>query len=138
MTSKIDQNSIKNRSKKRFEKITDFDRKNNPKATPEWAPKSSNNRSWGQLGPQEGPKRIQQGSRDRIWMIFDRFCIDLGCFFLLILVGFFGLPAGLQNILKQVSIFCVAQVIREHYFKIIPQPYNLTHDLTNLEQLKDA
>ena len=64
--SKIDQ-------KKRFKKWPDFDQKNDQKVTPKWTPKSTNNRSWGQLGPQEGPKRIQEGSRDRIWTIFDRF-----------------------------------------------------------------
>ena len=56
MTSKIDQNSIKNRSKKRFEKCSDFGRKDEPKATPKWAqklhlewPKRLNN--YGQLLP---------------------------------------------------------------------------------------
>ena len=65
--------------------------------------------------------------------ILDGFLIDFGW------IVFAGrLPGGWQNILKRVIIFCVAQVIREHYFKIIPQPYHLTHDLKNLEQLKDA
>ena len=69
--SKFDQKSInKNDSKKKrilIEKLTPKRPQNGPQ-----------NRPTIDLGANLAPKRIQEGLRDRIWSIFDRFSIDLG------------------------------------------------------------
>ena len=51
---------------------TMFDRK----MTPKWPPKSFQNRPKIDLGTQDGPKMVQEGLREPIWTIFDRFWID--------------------------------------------------------------
>ncbi len=59
-----------------------------PKVTPKGTPKSSKNRPWGHLGPQDGPRMFQEGFRDAIWTIFDRFWTHFGPIFDQILTNF--------------------------------------------------
>ena len=102
--------------------------------------------SFGLLG---NPLGVPWAPRRHLWDLrvgtcfshrfLDGFLIDVG--------WMSGLPRGLQNILKQVSIFCVAQVIREHEFCTIKfQDCNaafttndlatLLHERKHLELLK--
>ena len=55
--------------------------KNDPKVTPKGLPKSSKNRSWGRLRPQDEPKMVQEGLREPIWTISNRFWIDFDSMF---------------------------------------------------------
>ena len=77
MTPEINQKSINKSIKKMIRKMMQFSSKNDPKVTPKGLPKSSKNRSWGHLGPQDEPPMLQDGIRDPIWTIFDRFWTDL-------------------------------------------------------------